>query len=162
MADRLHAVVQGNQHNTAQEPLWGNAGTLLAAIRMAESGAGDRWDHLVSQALDALFQDMVIDPEIGTWVWHQDLYGTRCRYLGAGHGLAGNAYAFLRGASHVDASLLRSLGQRILETLSATAMHADRDASDGKAELVNWPVVVDRPACPALRRGTTCCAAPAN
>jgi hypothetical protein len=45
-ADRLHAVVQGNLHNTANEPLWGNAGTVLAAIHMAEADAargGPSW-----------------------------------------------------------------------------------------------------------------------
>ena len=144
VADRLHAVVQGNQHNSAHEPLWGNAGTVLAAIRMAESGDGDRWSHLVSQSLDALIQDMVIDPEIGTSIWQQDLYGKRSRHLGAGHGLAGNAFAFLRGASHVDATLVRSIEQRVLETLSATALHACADAADAEAALINWHVLVDK------------------
>ena len=143
-ADRLHAVVQGNQHNPAHEPLWGNAGTVLAAIRMAEAGNGDRWGHLVSQSLDALIQDMVIDPEIGTSIWQQDLYGKRSRHLGAGHGLAGNAFAFLRGASHVDASLVRSVEQRVLETLSATALYACLDATDAEAALINWHVLVDK------------------
>ncbi len=143
-ADRLHAVVQGNQHNGAHEPLWGNAGTVLAAIRMAESGDGDRWGHLVAQSLDALFQDMVIDPEIGSWTWQQDLYGKRSRHLGAGHGLAGNAFAFLRGANHVDAELVRSAEQRVLETLSATALSARPSATDAEATLINWPVLVDK------------------
>jgi hypothetical protein len=143
-ADRLHAVVQGNQHNSAQEPLWGNAGTVLAAIRMAEAGDGDRWGHLVSQSLDALIQDMVIDPEIGTWIWQQDLYGKRSRHLGAGHGLAGNAFAFLRGASHVDANLVRSVEKRVLETLSATALYACLDATEAEAVLINWHVLVDK------------------
>lgn len=148
IADRLHAVVQGNQHNSAHEPLWGNAGTVLAAIRMAESGNGDRWGQLVSQCLEALSQDMVIDPEIGTSIWQQDLYGKRSRHLGAGHGLAGNAFAFLRGASHVDANWVRRIEQRVLETLSATALHASRhatdDATDAEAALVNWHVLVDK------------------
>jgi hypothetical protein len=139
-ADRLHAVVQGNQHNTANEPLWGNAGTVLAAIRMAEAGAGDRWGPLVAQSLDALMQDMVIDPEIGTSVWQQDLYGKRTRYLGAGHGLAGNAFAFVRGASHVDASQVQGIEQRVLETLSATAL----SAPETDVELINWHVLVDK------------------
>ena len=143
-ADRLHAVVRGNQHNSAHEPLWGNAGTVLAAIRMAEAGNGDRWGHLVSQSLDALFQDMVIDPEIGTSIWQQDLYGKRSRHLGAGHGLAGNAFPFLRGASHVDANLIRSIEQRVLETLSATALYACPDATDAEAALINWHVLVDK------------------
>ncbi len=147
-ADRLHAVVQGNLHNPAHEPLWGNAGTVLAAIHMAESGGGERWGPLVSQALDALIQDMVIDPELGTSIWQQDMYGSQCRYLGAGHGLAGNAFAVLRGANHVDASVVRHIEQRVLETLTATALHAEPDANDAgveaAAERINWPVLVDR------------------
>ncbi len=147
-ADRLFAVIQGNQHNTANEPLWGNAGTVLAAIRMAEAGGADagRWVHLVAQSLDALLQDMVIDPEIGTSIWHQDLYGKRTRYLGAGHGLAGNAFAFLRGASQVDTTLVRCIEQRVLETLSATALvvRADADADAVASALINWPVLVDK------------------
>jgi hypothetical protein len=90
-ADRLHAVVQGNLRNPAREPLWGNAGTVLAAIRMAEASDEGRWTHLVAQAIGALIQDMVVDPEAGTWIWEQDHYGHRPRCLGAGHGLAGNA-----------------------------------------------------------------------
>jgi hypothetical protein len=144
LADRLHAIVQGNRHNAAHEPLWGNSGTVLAAIRMAESGAGARWGGLVSQCLDALLEDMVIDPDIGTWIWQQDLYGHRTRHLGAGHGLAGNAFAVLRGASHVDASLVRSVEQRVLETLCATALHAGPGAIDAEPVLINWPVAADK------------------
>jgi hypothetical protein len=144
LAQRLHDGVQGNQHNTAHEPLWGNAGTVLAAIRMAESGDGDRWGRLVSQSLDALAQDMVIDPEIGTWIWQQDLYGKQSRHLGAGHGLAGNAFAFFRGANHVDAGLVGSVEQRVLETLSATALPACLDATNAEPALINWHVLVDK------------------
>ena len=143
-ANRLYAVVQGNQHNGAQEPLWGNAGTVLAAIRMAESGDGDRWGHLVSQSLDALIHDMVVDPETGTWIWQQDLYGKRSRHLGAGHGLAGNAFAVLRGAGHVGIEVARTVERRVLETLSATALHARLNASNAEAALVNWHVLVDK------------------
>ncbi|MDH5540007.1 MAG: lanthionine synthetase, partial [Rhizobacter sp.] len=113
-ADRLHAVVQGNLRNPAQELLWGNAGTALAAIRMAEASGDERWARLVAQAIDALAQDMVIDPETGTWTWEQDLYGSRTRYLGAGHGLAGNAFAALRGAAHVDAGSVQTIEARVL------------------------------------------------
>ncbi len=142
-ADRLHAVVQGNLHNPAHEPLWGNAGTLLAAIHMAEAGAGDRWTELVAQAVDALIQDMVVDPEIGTWIWQQDLYGRHSRHLGAGHGLAGNAYAVLRAAGHVGAEAVKTIEERALETLSATALRATLDIPGGEVSLLNWHPIVD-------------------
>jgi len=143
-ADRLHALVQGNRHNAAHEPLWGNAGTVLAAIRMAESGDGDRWGLLVSQCLEALVEDMVIDPDTGTWTWQQDLYGHRSRYLGAGHGLAGNAFAVLRAASHVDASWVHTIEQRALQTLSAMALQGSPDAGEARPALLNWPVATDK------------------
>lgn len=138
VADRLHAVVRGNLHNPAQEPLWGNAGTLLAAIRMAEAGAGARWEALVADGVEALADDMSIDPETGTWIWQQDLYGKHSRHLGAGHGLAGNAFAALRGVAHADPARVRTMAQRVEETLSHTALHADAAPA-----LANWQPLVD-------------------
>lgn len=143
-AERLHAVVQGNMRNPAQEPLWGNSGTALAAIRMAEATGGPRWAGLVAQAIGILMQAMVLDPDTGTWIWEQDLYGRRSRHLGAGHGLAGNAYAALRAAAHLDAGTVQTIEGRVLDTLSTTALHATLDTPDGAVELVNWQVLVDR------------------
>lgn len=142
-AQRLHAAVRGNLHNPAHEPLWGNAGTLLAAIHMAEAGAGDDWGPLVSQGLQALFDDMRLDPTLGTWLWQQDLYGRQARYLGAGHGLAGNAYAVWRGARHGEAGLVRNVEQRVLATLTAAALPARHTGPDGEVDLLNWHVLVD-------------------
>lgn len=143
-ADRLYAVVQGNLHNPAHEPLWGNAGTMLAAIHMAEASGQVRWTFLVQEAVKALLQDMVIDPEVGTWIWQQDLYGTRSRHLGAGHGLAGNAYAVLRGAGNLNAATVFTLEQRTLATLSATALHEPLSTPRGVVDLINWHVLVDK------------------
>jgi len=143
VADRLHAVVRGNLHNPAHEPLWGNAGTLLAAIRMAEAGAGEHWDALVAEGVEALAQDMSIDPESGAWTWQQDLYGKKSRYLGAGHGLAGNAFAALRGAAHADPARVRTIAQRVEETLSRTALHAAAADPDATPALANWQPLVD-------------------
>ena len=143
-ANRLHDVVQGNLHNPVHEPLWGNAGSALAAIRMAEASDDPRWPRLVALAIDALIQDMQLDPETGTWVWEQDLYGSRTRYLGAGHGLAGNAYAVLRGARFVDAASVQTMEHRVLQTLLATALVAASHAVEGAGDLVNWHALVDR------------------
>jgi hypothetical protein len=164
VADRLHAVVRGNLHNPAHEPLWGNAGTLLAAIRMAEAGAGARWDALVAEGVEALAEDMSIDPDSGAWTWQQDLYGTKSRFLGAGHGLAGNAFAALRGAAHADPARVRTIAQRVEETLSRTALHAAPAGPDDAVALANWHLWSTRrasqpgkprAACPLCRTATT-------
>jgi len=154
-AERLHGAVLGNLHNTACEPLWGNAGTLLAALHVAEAskrgdgdgaGAATRWQALVQQGVEALHQDMVPDAETGTWLWRQDLYGRVTRYLGAGHGLAGNAYAAVRAEAVVDAptDAARTVVQRAIETLSATALQARLDTPAGQVPLANWHVLVDK------------------
>ena len=105
-ADRLDDLVRGNLHNPAHEPLWGNAGTLLAAISMAEAdppaAERTRWQELVRDGVQALLDDMVPDPDAGHWLWRQDLYGRIRHHLGAGHGLAGNAFPALRAAGLVD------------------------------------------------------------
>lgn len=143
-AERLHQVVLGNQHNPVNEPLWGNSGTVLAAIHLADADPDGRWAPLVSQSLQALRQDLQTDPETGTPIWRQDLYGKPTRYLGGGHGLAGNAFAFLRGARHADPALVADTTQRVLDTLRATALQAGAEATDAASPtLVNWHVLVD-------------------
>ncbi len=136
-AQRLHGLVLDNLHNPANEPLWGNAGTLLAAVAMAEAGAGEGWAGLVKQGVDALLEDMTPDAGSGHggWSWLQDLYGRRSRHLGAGHGLAGNVFAALGGAPFADAATIDSIVQRARQTLADTALHGRSE--DGTA-LVNW------------------------
>lgn len=134
-ADALFATVEGNLHNSANEALWGNAGTVLAAIHVAEASGELRWMQLVQRAVQALLDDMQPMPDTGTWAWRQDLYGRPCWYVGAGHGLAGNVYPALRAAHMLDAATVETFRQRALQTLQATALC-------GEAGL-NWPAAMD-------------------
>ena len=130
LAQRLHEAISGNLHNPVREALWGNAGTMLAAIFLAEATGEARWAALVRQAADALEAELEVDPDTGTWVWVQNLYGRPAeRMLGAGHGFAGNVYPFLRGAALLPAGqVARGTGQA-LATLQATALRADGGAN---------------------------------
>ena len=126
LARRLFDTVQGNLHNSAREALWGNPGTVLAAIHMAEATGEARWVALVREAADALQSEMEIDGDTGTWLWVQNLYGRPpVRYIGAGHGFAGNVYPFLRGAALLPADQVALVTERALVTLQATARHRD-------------------------------------
>jgi hypothetical protein len=130
LADRLYGAVHGNLHNGAREPLWGNSGTVLAAIHMAEATGEARWGALVAQATQVLLDEMVLDADTGTWLWVQDLYGRPgVRYLGAGHGFAGNVYPFLRGAALLPADRVALVTERALATLEATVRLADGGAN---------------------------------
>ena len=123
-ADRLFDVVQGNLRNTALEALWGNPGTMLAAMHMHEAGEGARWAALLRDAADALVDSMHRHPQLGLWLWQQDLYGRRAYWLGAGHGLAGNVFALLRARKVLDGALVDTVLERTLDTLEALARHA--------------------------------------
>ena len=134
-ADALHAAVLGNLHNPAQEAMWGNAGTVLAAIHMAEATGQVRWMQLVQQAVQALLDDMQILPETGTWAWRQDLHGRTCWYLGGAHGFAGNVFPALRAADMLDAATVQTFVMRAQQTLEATALRGEQG--------INWAAAAD-------------------
>lgn len=133
--DALYRCVEGNLHNPVREALWGNPGTLVAALHVADLTGEPRWARLIGRAVQALHDEMQRDPEAGTWVWEQDLYGSRRRLLGAGHGFAGNAYPMLRAARWVGADVVHCVAGRALATLQATALRADGGA--------NWHPMID-------------------
>jgi hypothetical protein len=130
LSQRLFDTVQGNLHNPVREALWGNSGTVLAAIHMAEATGEARWIALVRGAADALQAEMEIDTDTGTWLWVQNLYGRPpVRLLGAGHGFAGNVYPFMRAAALLPGEQVALLAERALSTLHATALQADGGAN---------------------------------
>lgn len=123
---RLFDTVLGNLHNPVREALWGNPGTVLAAIHMAEATGQDRWAQLVRDAADALQAEMELDADTGSWLWVQNLYGRPpVRYIGAGHGFVGNVYPFLRASALLPAGQVALVTERALATLQATALQAD-------------------------------------
>lgn len=140
LEERLHEVVRGNLCHSTREALWGSPGSVLAAVHLAEATGQERWRDLVREAVRILHDEMEVDADTGTWIWVQDLYGRRVRYLGAGHGFAGNIYPALRAAPLLDAGAVRLFEMRALQTLQATALH------DGDA--INWHAFVD----PAVTR----------
>jgi hypothetical protein len=136
VADRLHATVEGNLDHPAREPLWGNPGSALAAVHMAEATGDARWSSLVRRAVQKMVDTLETDPDTGTPLWTQEMYGKRVRYLGAGHGLAGNVYLALRAAALVDAATVQVLSDAALATLQATALHDDGGG-------INWHPMSD-------------------
>ena len=130
LLQRLHASIQGNLHNPAREALWGNPGTVLAAIHLAEITGETRWTTLVCQAADALESELEWDETLGAWLWVQDLYGRPGqKLLGAGHGFVGNVFPFLRGSALLPAEQVGRVMDRALQTLQATAQRAEGAAN---------------------------------
>jgi len=156
LGERLFDTVQGNLHNPVREALWGNPGTMLAAIHMAEATGEACWTTLVCEAADALQAEMELDADTGTWLWVQNLYGgPPVRYIGAGHGFAGNVYPFVRAAALLPSDQVALVVERALATLQATARHADGGANwfpgVNPERPANWlPLVQDCHGAPGI------------
>ncbi len=154
-AEALLEVVRGNLRNPVREALWGSSGTLIAAIHMAEATGDERWTRVLQEGMQILLEEMEIDPEVGTWLWEQDLYGHKRRMLGAGHGFVGNVYPAFRAAHLLDTATAATFQERALQTLQATALRDDacinwHPISDGARVAGRMPLVHDCHGAPGV------------
>jgi len=143
LADRLFACIEANMHHKSLEALWGAPGSLIATLHMAEATGEQRWRDQLARGLRIVWDAMVYDGPIGAWLWVQDMYDMHTRYLGAGHGFAGNIFAVLRGAALLPMELVDGYCARALHTLSATAVR------DGPC--VNWPPLQEPTGIPSKK-----------
>jgi hypothetical protein len=134
--DVLHRLIDSNRDNVGDEQMWGAPGTMLAALFLHEATGEPRWRALYDANASALMQRWRRSDKAGCSLWTVDLYGEVVDQLGAGHGMAGNAFSILRGGPNDTAKALAA------ETLHATAIERD-----GRA---NWPQYAVTP-----RRGRT-------
>jgi hypothetical protein len=87
----LEAAINRNAEHPSLELCWGSPGTMTAALALWRTSGEERWRQAWIDSADRLLT------EWRELVWTQDLYGSTSRYLGAGHGFAGNAFALLNG-----------------------------------------------------------------
>lgn len=91
-ADALAEAIAANVEHASNELLLGAPGTMLAARAMHARTGEERFAELWRASARTLLARQEADG-----LWTQDLYGNRRRFVGAGHGFAGNVLA-LRGA----------------------------------------------------------------
>lgn len=132
-ADELAACIRANRDNPTCEALWGAPGTMLAALFMHEATGADRWAELFRDSVAGLWSRWEYADDVGCWLWQQDMYGQQVRYVGAGHGWAGNLYPLWRGYGLLSAEQQATLRERTLQGLAALA--------DFDGDLANWPPV---------------------
>ena len=89
LADRVHELVVAALDNNANELMYGTPGAMLAAEAMLAWTGDSRWDRAWRAAAERV--EAARDPD-GLWMSH--IGGSSFRYLGAGHGYAGNMRAF--------------------------------------------------------------------
>jgi Lanthionine synthetase C-like protein len=123
-ADALADAIAANVEHPSNELLIGAPGTMLAARAMYGRTGEERFAELWRASARTLLERQEPDG-----LWTQDLYGSRRRFLGAGHGFAGNIRALLGAPEWLDDA--DAVMNRAVATARATA------ALDG--ETANWP-----------------------
>lgn len=133
LLDRIAALVAQNVDHPAREIVWGSPGTALAALWLHEETGQARWADLFVRSAKALLASLVPHPSAAGRSWQQHLYGLRLWMLGAGHGLASNAYVLLRGRHLLEATDVADLERSVVETIVRTARSRDGHTNWQKA-----------------------------
>lgn len=133
--DRLATLIAANTEAPAQELMWGSPGTMLSALSLHLDTGEPRWADLLRDGATTLRTMFRQDRSLRARIWTQDLYGQRQRYIGAVHGLAGNAYVLWRGRNLLGPHAWRTWEREIADAVSACAVR--------EGELANWPPQMD-------------------
>jgi Lanthionine synthetase C-like protein len=135
-ADALERAIRANAQNPTNELLWGAPGTMLAARAMLAATGEARWADAWRASADVLRSRWGSDGDPHD-VWTQDMYGRVTRYVGAGHGFAGNVLALDLDEGLLPAGRRQELERRAVAAATALAVRA--------GDLANWPPVVGEP-----------------
>jgi Lanthionine synthetase C-like protein len=120
----LADAIAANVPHPSNELLLGAPGTMVAARAMYDRTREDRFAELWRESARTLLARQEPDG-----LWTQDLYGDRLRYIGAGHGFAGNVRALLAAPEWLDAPAV----------VEAQAISTARAFAVSEGELANWP-----------------------
>jgi lantibiotic modifying enzyme len=137
-ADLLLRLMAGGIEQPALDLFYGAPGMMvLAAAEHARTG-DKRFADLWRASAQHVLAEWREDDELGVRLWTQVLRagGRADRYVGFGHGFAGNSFALLRG------DLLDPDERRVVE-LDAVATAKQLAIVEG--DRANWPPLVDEP-----------------
>jgi lanthionine synthetase-like protein len=121
-ADRLAEVIADNVAHPSNELLVGAPGTMLAARAMHARTGEERFAALWRESARTLLSRQEPDG-----LWTQQLGTTPRRYLGAGHGFAGNMLALLAAPEWLE------------DDPAPRAAEIARTFAVRDGELANWP-----------------------
>jgi hypothetical protein len=137
LLDRLAARISANSTSPALELMWGAPGTMLVALALHEATGEARWADLFRTGEEALRSAFKQVPAIGAGAWTQDLYGRRIQYLGAVHGLAGNAFVLIKGRHLLAPEVWAAWSSDLIRSTEATSRR------DG--QFAGWPAMTRPP-----------------
>jgi hypothetical protein len=130
--DRLAELARAALPSPALEPMLGHPGHMTLSAQLHAKTRDDRWASLWKAGADRLLDEWRHDDELDAWLWTPKIGSDESRYLGAAHGLAGNAHVLLQGGL-LPAERREQVERRAVATLSHFAVVEDDHA--------NWPGV---------------------
>jgi hypothetical protein len=125
-ADAIAAAIAHNVAHPSNELLLGAPGTMLAAREMHARTGEERFAGLWRASARVLLERQEADG-----LWTQDLYDDRARYLGAGHGFAGNVLALNGAPEWLDD----------VAAVEARAVATARALAVLEGDRANWPAL---------------------
>jgi lantibiotic modifying enzyme len=136
-ADLLLRLMAGGIQQPALELFYGAPGMMVLAAAEHARTRDVRFADVWRASARHVLEQWHIDEELGVRLWTQQLTPQRTdRFVGFGHGLAGNAFALLRGD--------------LLEPDERGAVEVDAVAAAKRLAIVdgdhaNWPPLLDAP-----------------
>ena len=121
---------------TTNELLWGAPGTMMAALAMYRRTGEARFADAYRESAGEMVSRWTFDEQLGAWLWTQDMYGDTARYVGAGHGVAGNVLALTLGRELLTEEQGVAVDERAVATARALAVR--------QQDLANWLPLADR------------------
>jgi hypothetical protein len=135
--DRLADLARSSLALPSLEPMEGHPGYMVLAAQLHARTGEERWATFWAAGAERLLAEWRHDDELGAWLWTQRLGRHETRYLGAAHGLVGNAHVLRRGGALLPADRRAEVERRAVETLSRFAV-----VEGGRA---NWPTMAGGP-----------------
>jgi hypothetical protein len=128
--DRCMAAAAANVGNPTREYLWGSPGTVVPALLLRERDDEHRFDAHIRSVQDELWQTWETEGDEPSWLWLQEMYGQKLRFIGAGHGAVSNIAVFLRAPDLLSDLQRTALAARIRTMLERYVIVGE--------DAVNW------------------------
>jgi hypothetical protein len=136
-ADLLVRLIAEQAEHPALDLLYGAPGTMVLATAEHARTGDARFADVWRRSAERVRAAWRVDDELGVKLWAQELSpGRTDRYVGFGHGFAGNAFALLHGPGPAPAD------RRTLES-DAVATATRLAVVDG--DRANWPALAGAP-----------------
>lgn len=130
----LTSLLESIQHTITRpenELMWAAPGTLIAAQLLFERSGHTKYIPLIKNSAEHILKEWKFDSDEQFYIWTQDLYGSKNKYLGGVHGFAGNVLSLLKAMPHLNSEQQKFILEKSIETLIKTSFTEN--------DLTNWP-----------------------